>query len=98
MPTKDSYQQRVNARIEAIHEAMEHHERHLESTESTSKDENEAALQRVKAKRSRLDELLKELEEAGENAWKHLCEHIDEALDEISEAAEHARKRMEGKK
>lgn len=98
MQTKDSYQETVNARMEAVHEAMAHHERHLELTELTSREAHEAALRRLKEKHQHVSELLKELEEAGVHAWEHLRAHIDTAVDEIVRAAEDERKHLHGKK
>lgn len=98
MPTKDAYQERVNARMEAIHESMAHHERHLESSESTSQETHEAALRRLKEKSHHVDGLMKQLEEAGAHAWEHLREYINEAVDDISEAAEEERKHLRGEK
>ncbi len=96
MPTKDVYQELVNARIETIYEAMGHHERHLQSTESTSSEAHEAALRELKGKRRHLDELQTELEDAGEHAWQSLREHIDSAIEDLKSATEHARERLRG--
>ena len=98
MNTKDSYQEQVNARMEAVHEAMAHHERHLESTESTSQEAHEAALRRLKEKQGHVSGLLQQLEEAGAHAWEHLRKHIDEAIDDIIEAAKEERRHLHREK
>ena len=96
MPNRDAYQERVNAHIESVYESLDLHDRHLQSTESTSLDAHEAALRELKRKRKHLDGLLKELEEAGEHGWQHLREGIDTTVAELRHGLELARKKLRG--
>jgi len=98
MPVRDAYEERVQARIDSLYESMEHHEAHLESTESTSMDSHLEALRQLKQKRHHLDGLLKELKSAGEHGWQHLREGIDSTIDEMKHAVERARARLHGEK
>jgi ABC-type phosphate transport system auxiliary subunit len=98
MPIRDAYQERVQARIESLYDSMEHHETHLQSTESVSMESHLEALRALKRKRGHLDGLLHDLKEAGEHGWEHLREHIDPAIDELKHAVEHARERLHGEK
>ncbi len=94
MPTKDAYQEQVNAHIATLYDSLEHHERHLQSTESVSLESHEAALRDLKDKHRLIDGLLKELEDATEHGWRHLCDGIDTGLDELKQAIKQARERF----
>lgn len=98
MTVRDAYEELVHAQIESLYESIEHHEAHLESTESVSKDSHLRALQQLKEKRHHLDGLLKELEEAGEHGWHHLRDGIDAAIDDLKHAIQAARAKLDGEK
>jgi len=98
MPMRDAYQERVNAHIEELYQSLDHHEEHLESTESVSMDSHLEALRQLKEKRRHLNGLLKELEAAGEHGWQHLRNGIDTAIDEFRHAIDAARAKLRGEK
>lgn len=98
MPVRDAYEERVHARIESLYESMEHHEAHLESTESTSMDAHLEALSQLKEKRHHVDSLVHELQEAGEHGWEHIRQGIDTAIDELKHAIDAARAKLHGEK
>ncbi len=92
------YEERVQARINSIYELMEHHEAHLESTESTSMESHLDALKQLKAKRAHLDGLLQEIKVVGEHGWQNLRKKIDPAIDELKHAVDLARAKLHGEK
>lgn len=94
MQQKRIYRDEVAEHIESLYELIEHHDRHLESTESVSKESHEKALHELKQKRRHLDSLLGELEEAGEHAWQHLREKIDAGIKDLRSALERARQHL----
>ena len=98
MSVRDSYEELVHARIESLYESMEHHEAHLESTESTSMESHLEALRQLKEKRHHLDGLVKELKEASEHGWQHIREGIDTVIDELKHAVDTARAKLHGEK
>lgn len=97
MVLKDAYQERVQARIDSLYQSMEHHEAHLESTESSSLETHLEALRALKAKRGRLDGLLEDLTRAGEEGWHQIRDAIDPAIEDLTHAFEEARDRLRGK-
>lgn len=98
MPVKDAYEERVQARIKPLYESMEHHEAHLESTESTSMESHLEALRQLKEKRHHIDGLLKDLKEASELGWQHVRDGIDTAVEELKHAVDAARAKLHGEK
>jgi len=98
MPTRDIYEERVHAQIEALYNSMEHHEAHLESTESTSMESHLEALRQLKEKRQHVDGLLHELKEAGEHGWEQVRHGIDTAIDEFKHAIDVAREKLHSEK
>jgi len=98
MPIKDVYEERVQARIKPLYESMDHHEAHLESTESTSMDSHLEALRQLKEKRHQLNGLMKDLKEASEHGWQHIRDGIDTAIEELKHAVDVARAKLHGEK
>lgn len=98
MPIKDVYEERVQARIKPLYESMDHHEAHLESTESTSMDSHLEALRQLKEKRHQLNGLMKDLKEASEHGWQHIRDGIDTAIEELKHAVDAARAKLHGEK
>ena len=98
MPVRDAYEERVHARIKPLYESMEHHEAHLESTESTSMESHLEALRQLKAKRPRLEGLVNELKEASGHGWQHVRDGIDTAIEELKHAVDAARAKLHGEK
>ena len=98
MSVKDAYEERVHARIEPLYESMEHHEAHLESTESTSMESHLEALRQLKKKRHHVDGLVKELKEASEHGWQHIRDGIDTAIEELKHAVDADRAKLHGEK
>jgi hypothetical protein len=98
MPLRDTYEEQVHARIESLYESIEHHEAHLESTESTSRDAHLEALRQLKEKRHHVDGLMQKLKEAGEHGWEHLRGGIDTAIDELTHAVDAARAKLHREK
>lgn len=94
MPVRDAYEERVHARIKPLYESMEHHEAHLESTESTSRESHLEALRQLKEKRRHIDGLVKELKEASEHGWQHIRDGIDTAIEELRHAVDAARAKL----
>ena len=98
MPIKDAYEERVQARIKPLYESLEHHEAHLESTESTSMDSHLEALRQLKEKRHQLNGLMEDLKEASEHGWQHIRDGIDTAIEELKHAVDVARAKLHGEK
>ncbi len=98
MPVKDAYEERVQARIKPLYESMDHHEAHLESTESTSMESHLEALRQLKEKRHHINGLMKELKEASEHGWQHIRDGIDTAVEELKHAIDAARAKLHGEK
>jgi ABC-type phosphate transport system auxiliary subunit len=98
MPIKDVYEERVQARIKPLYESLEHHEAHLESTESTSMESHLEALRKLKEKRHQLNGLMKDLKEASEHGWQHIRDGIDTAIEELKHAVDAARAKLHGEK
>ena len=98
MPVRDAYDELLHARIESLYESMEHHEAHLESTESTSMEAHLEALRQLKEKRQHVDGLVQELKDAGEHGWEHIRQGIDTAIDELTHAVDAARAKLHGEK
>ncbi len=98
MPLRGAYEERVHARMELLYESMEHHEAHLESTESTSMEAHLEALRQLKEKRHHVDGLVQKLKEAGEHGWEHMRQGIDTAIDELKHAVDAARAKLHGEK
>jgi phage tail tape-measure protein len=98
MPVRDAYDAQLHARIESLYESIDHHEAHLESTESTSMESHLEALRQLKEKRQHVDGLVKQLKEAGEDAWEHIRKGIDTAIDELTHAVDAARAKLHGDK
>jgi len=98
MPVRDAYEERVQARIKPLYESLEHHEAHLESTESTSMESHLEALRHLKEKRHHVDGLVRELKEASEHGWQHVRDRIDTAIEELKHAADAARAKLHGEK
>jgi len=98
MPIKDAYEERVQARIKPLYESLEHHEAHLESTESTSMESHLEALRQLKEKRHQLNGLMEDLKEASEHGWQHIRDGIDTAIEELKHAVDAARAKLHGEK
>jgi len=98
MPVRDVYEEQVQARIKPLYESMEHHEAHLESTESTSMESHLEALRQLKEKRHHVDGLVKELKESSEHGWQHIRNGIDTAIEELKHAVDAARAKLHGEK
>ncbi len=98
MPARDTYEEQVHVRIESLYESIEHHEAHLESTESTSMESHLEALRQLKEKRHHLDDLVKELKESSEHGWQHIRGGIDTAIEELKHAVDAARAKLHGEK
>ena len=98
MPIKDVYEERVQARIKPLYESLEHHEAHLESTESTSMESHLEALRQLKEKRHQLNGLMEDLKEASEHGWQHIRDGIDTAIEELKHAVDAARAKLHGEK
>jgi len=98
MPVRDVYEERVQARIKPLYESMDHHEAHLESTESTSMESHLEALRQLKEKRHHVNRLVKELKDAGEHGWQHIHDGIDTAIEELKHAVDAARAKLRGEK
>ena len=95
---RDAYDDLLHARIEALYESIEHHEAHLESTESTSMESHVEALRQLKEKRHHVDGLVQQLKEAGEHGSEQIRQVLHEAVDELSHAVDAARARLRGGK
>lgn len=96
MPVKDLYEERVQAHIDTLYEAIDHHKAHLESTGSTSMESHLTALRDLKEKRQAVDSLLAELKSAGEHGWQNVRDVLDPAVEDIKHAFEQARDRLHG--
>ena len=91
MPLRDAYEESVHAHIESLYDSVEHHEAHLQSTESVSLDSHLEALRQLKEKHRHFDGLLKDMAETGEHGLEHLRDGIDATVDEIRHALDAAR-------
>jgi len=98
MSARDTYEEQAHLRIESLYKSIEHHEAHLQSTESTSMDSHLEALRQLKEKRHHVAGLVKELKESSEHGWQHIRDGIDTAIEELKHAVDAARAKLHGEK
>jgi hypothetical protein len=75
MTSKDIFRASADAHIQELLDSIEHHERHLQSTEAVSLDTHLLALEKIKQKQKTL-----------ESHWHKVAEAVDQSVEGLKHA------------
>jgi predicted nucleic acid-binding Zn-ribbon protein len=94
MSEKDQYAKKAKAKIDEWNADIDKMKVKMDAAEADAKIEYQQQLDEMRAQRDEAEAKLKEVREAGDEAWDDMKAGVDKAWSSISDAFERARSRL----